>query len=152
MAESYVVIWNGRDPLTAFPEKDWAVLDRNEEIYWPPAVVLDWRHLSNGGGWGVIAIGGNLRAWMRLRRLRSGAVNLRLKKRIINGERHNNRLIGERARNVTLQEQDILEIRQLYNAGGISFNKLSKRFGVSTPTIAQIVNGDTWKHLPLTPS
>ena len=49
-----------------------------------------------------------------------------------------------------LAEVDVLEIRRLYAAGGISQRKLAKEFGVSKSLIGYIVSRTLWAHVPLT--
>ena len=54
---------------------------------------------------------------------------------------------GERHGAAKLTDQDVLEIRKLYAAGGVILRALSERFGVSVASIGYIVNRQTWKHL-----
>lgn len=46
-----------------------------------------------------------------------------------------------------LTEPDIVKIRALYAAGGISLMKLSRRFGVQHSVIRRIVRRELWKHV-----
>ncbi|WP_083856625.1 helix-turn-helix domain-containing protein [Nitrolancea hollandica] len=48
-----------------------------------------------------------------------------------------------------LTELEVLAIRQLYAAGGISQRALGKRYKVSRTMISNIVSGKYWKHLPV---
>lgn len=54
---------------------------------------------------------------------------------------------GERAGNSTLRNEDVLEIRRRYKAGGTSTYKLGDEFGVSQQTINRIVNRVYWTHI-----
>lgn len=48
---------------------------------------------------------------------------------------------------VKLSEQDVLDIRDIYAAGGISMKKLGAGYGVNATTIFKIVRGKRWGHL-----
>lgn len=47
-----------------------------------------------------------------------------------------------------LQEKDIIKIRTWYISGNRSKASLAREFGVSHPTISQILKRETWKHVP----
>jgi hypothetical protein len=49
--------------------------------------------------------------------------------------------------NPRLKEKQVLEIRELYKQGGITQEKLSKRYGVCPANISFIVNNIKWKHI-----
>lgn len=52
---------------------------------------------------------------------------------------------GRRARKLT--EEEVLEIRELYAAGGMTQQELADEFGVSNPTISYITRRKTWNYL-----
>jgi hypothetical protein len=70
------------------------------------------------------------------------------------GERHGSRTKpdrvprGERHGSAKLTEAQVIEMRRLYDAGGIGTRPLAARFGVSRPTAREIVRRVIWKHLP----
>jgi len=47
-----------------------------------------------------------------------------------------------------LTDKDVLEIRAAYAAGGVTQRKLADNFGVHRVNISNIVNRQTWAHLP----
>jgi hypothetical protein len=48
-----------------------------------------------------------------------------------------------------LDDDEVLEIRAVYRAGGISQHALAARYDVAQMTISKIVRGETWKRLPV---
>jgi hypothetical protein len=46
-----------------------------------------------------------------------------------------------------LTEQQVLEIRARYAAGGITYERLAPEFGVHPQTVGPIVRRKRWKHL-----
>lgn len=52
---------------------------------------------------------------------------------------------GERNPNAKLTELDVLNIRSLHSAGGISYLELSQQFGVSAVQTSRICRGVQWK-------
>lgn len=48
-----------------------------------------------------------------------------------------------------LTSAQVLEIRSLYAAGGVSHSRLARQFGLKDKYIASIINGRIWKHLPV---
>ncbi len=54
---------------------------------------------------------------------------------------------GEASGTSKLTTQEVLQIRQLRETTDLSLEKLAKRFGVSHPTIANIIKRKTWKHI-----
>jgi hypothetical protein len=62
--------------------------------------------------------------------------------------RGNRRTRGEAHYKARLTESDVLEIRRLYAAGGISQRALAAKYSVRQPTVGAIVRGSTWTHLP----
>jgi len=60
--------------------------------------------------------------------------------------RHGTELVGEKHYSSKLKEWQVLEILEKYNNGGKIF-LLADEYSVARPTIAHIINGDTWKHL-----
>jgi hypothetical protein len=89
------------------------------------------------------------RASRKNKHLRSGEMQRHVVTRLRKGHRPARIVRGERAPNVSLREEQVLELRRMFHGDGCSRIKLAKLFGVSTTTIAQIVSGATWKHLPL---
>ena len=56
-------------------------------------------------------------------------------------------LRGEAASQSRLTEGDVIEIRKLYTAGGITHDELGEEFGVARPTISDIIRRETWAHV-----
>lgn len=54
---------------------------------------------------------------------------------------------GERVANALLTESQVVEIRRLYAAGGISQRELGESFGVSREAIGLITRGEHWRHV-----
>ena len=54
---------------------------------------------------------------------------------------------GEANGNSKLTEEDVREARQAYAEGGISFESLRRRFGVSDVAIREAILGITWRHV-----
>lgn len=50
-----------------------------------------------------------------------------------------------------LSNEDVLSIRHLYAQGGIGMASLGRMYSAATGTIQKILNGTTWKHLPILP-
>lgn len=74
------------------------------------------------------------RAWKRKQRDRLGVPRPGSPKGMFNGQ-------------AKLTDEQVLEIRRLYAAGGVSMKALGERFGCSTSTIHSIVNRRRWQHL-----
>lgn len=68
------------------------------------------------------------------------------------GDRNGSRLHPERLprgsehHNTDLIEEQVVEMRELYAAGGISTRALAKKYGMDRSTVENIVTGKTWKH------
>ena len=56
---------------------------------------------------------------------------------------------GSQLPQAKLLERDVLEIRSIYDKGGMTRNQLASEYGVSTTNISMIVNFRTWKHLEI---
>ena len=54
---------------------------------------------------------------------------------------------GERNGNVKLTEEQVLQIRNLYETGNITMKSLSEQFGIHTSCISKIINRTTWSFL-----
>lgn len=55
---------------------------------------------------------------------------------------------GSLHHNAKLTEQQVLEIREKYAAGGVSYWKLAMEYDInSTDTIGRIINRQTWTHI-----
>jgi DNA-binding MarR family transcriptional regulator len=57
------------------------------------------------------------------------------------------RLRGVRHRSAKLTEQDVLDIRARYAAGGIRMQDLADEYGVTKKTISVIVSRKKWTHI-----
>ena len=55
--------------------------------------------------------------------------------------------IGSKNGNAKLNENQVREIRQLYNTGEYNMNQLSKMYSCGWTTINHIVKNETWKHI-----
>jgi DNA invertase Pin-like site-specific DNA recombinase len=51
---------------------------------------------------------------------------------------------GERNGRAKLRQQDVDEVRRLYQIGGISQRALAKQFSVHHTTVRDILSGDIW--------
>jgi DNA-binding MarR family transcriptional regulator len=56
-------------------------------------------------------------------------------------------LPGELNGNHILTDKEVLAIRELYLAGGVTQVSIADAFGVSKGTINHVVKGRSWKHL-----
>ncbi len=66
--------------------------------------------------------------------------------------KHGRNVFGERNAAAILKEEQVLEIRRLYNGGkGVQQKQIAPLFNVSKQAIQVACTGETWKHLPLTP-
>jgi hypothetical protein len=54
---------------------------------------------------------------------------------------------GEKNNRSFLTEKDVLEIRELYSAGGYSSRKIGDMYGVTKQNIFHIVKQKSWKHI-----
>ncbi len=54
---------------------------------------------------------------------------------------------GDKSPRAKLSNDDVLGIRDLYGAGELSYNNISKIYGVHKRTIGKIVNRERWKHI-----
>jgi hypothetical protein len=50
-----------------------------------------------------------------------------------------------------LTSDQVAEIRTRYGRGDVTYQRLAREYGVSAPTIGQIINGSTWKDAPANP-
>jgi len=50
---------------------------------------------------------------------------------------------------VLLTDAQVLEIRALWNAGGMYLKDIASRYGIAISTVRSAVRGENWKHLPL---
>lgn len=55
---------------------------------------------------------------------------------------------GNKNPRANLSDQDVMEIRRLWDDDRVSPKELSKMFGTPKSTINKIISSDTWKHLP----
>ncbi|GKU79305.1 hypothetical protein [Paenibacillus sp. L3-i20] len=56
---------------------------------------------------------------------------------------------GEKSRTAILNENQVMEIRNKYLPGLVGTKQLAREYGVSNTTIASIVTGKTWRHIPM---
>lgn len=54
---------------------------------------------------------------------------------------------GDRISTCKLSEQDVIEIRRRYAAGGCSLRALAQEYGVGETTVASLTSGRSWRHL-----
>jgi hypothetical protein len=47
-----------------------------------------------------------------------------------------------------ITEEQVIDMRARYNAGGVSLTELAETHGVSNKTISKIIRGQRWAHLP----
>jgi len=57
------------------------------------------------------------------------------------------RRVGEQHPQSKLKNEDIKQIRNLWEVGHRNIRVIARNYGVSTTNIKKIVNGSTWKHL-----
>jgi hypothetical protein len=55
---------------------------------------------------------------------------------------------GESLAHSKLTNDQVIKIRAIYAAGGISMKALGAQFGVSVSSVCMIVNRDIWQHIP----
>src|SRR5579863_2087398 len=67
---------------------------------------------------------------------------------VTKGRSHKPFRVGEAGHNVKLTEVEVLEIRRLHAAGGVTYVDLGNRYGVHSVTIRLIVKRINWLHLP----
>lgn len=60
------------------------------------------------------------------------------------GRMQKNYWCGKRSPNASIDDQTAEEIRFLYRQGGVSWQKLGDRFGISKRAIGRIINGETY--------
>lgn len=58
-----------------------------------------------------------------------------------------NRAQGERHPNASVTEEQVREIRRLYEAGSVTISALARQYGVTRHAVLQIVRRQTWKHV-----
>lgn len=74
--------------------------------------------------------------------------------RIARGDRHGSHTKPERVArgevngSAKLAASQVIEIRAIYAAGGISLKQLAAQFGVSFSTISRIIHHKVWNHIP----
>lgn len=56
----------------------------------------------------------------------------------------NRQALGEKNANSKLSNDEVIEIRTLYETGKYSYNGLSKAYAVSKRHVGSIVNGNYW--------
>lgn len=69
------------------------------------------------------------------------------KGRMAKGAKNGSNLYPERLR-TKLKPETVVEIRQLYAAGGITYKQLAKRFGVSKSAISCAMRRISWGRIP----
>jgi hypothetical protein len=76
--------------------------------------------------------------------------NLRWDTRTANEDdkkRHGTHQTGSGNPAAKLNEEQVLELRQMYESGNFSTYKLSDIFGISRPVVCKIVKGELWTHV-----
>lgn len=63
------------------------------------------------------------------------------------GGRPSHTAVGERNSRAKLTEEQVLEMRQRYDEGGVTYDELAEEYGVHKGTISQIVNRKSWTHI-----
>ena len=58
------------------------------------------------------------------------------------------RLQGQTNGRTKLTAKQVMQIRRLYAAGGITQVKLGQKFGVTQEQVSNIIRGKIWSHLP----
>lgn len=51
-----------------------------------------------------------------------------------------------------LTDHQVIKMRKQYATGQRSYTQLAKAFNVDKSTIGRIINGQTWRHLPVLPA
>ncbi len=73
--------------------------------------------------------------------------------RLATGDRHGSRTFpekvckGEKHKNSKLTEENVRQIRKIYEKGGMTYAKLAEAFGISFQTVGVIVTRKVWKHV-----
>ena len=73
--------------------------------------------------------------------------------RMSRGETHYSRLTpeklarGEKNKASKLTEQDVIQIRSLFSAGGVTYSDLARQYGVERPSITRVIKRETWNHV-----
>lgn len=57
------------------------------------------------------------------------------------------RLRGPEHPNTTLTEQDVLEMRSSYSAGGVTQKEIAAKYSISDRTVGQIIRRSRWSHI-----
>lgn len=55
---------------------------------------------------------------------------------------------GSRSPRSRLTEAQVVEMRQRYAAGGVTHRQLAAEYGVNHGSIARILSGEYWRHVP----
>jgi len=79
---------------------------------------------------------------------RTGKTTSEETKKLIS-EKRIGKYLGENSPNHILTEQDVIQIRKLYDEGILTQREIGKMFGVSNYTVSLIKLGKTWKHIKL---
>lgn len=60
---------------------------------------------------------------------------------------YKNNIVGEKNPKANLNEQQVLEIRNIYDSNTMTQMEISKHFGIPYSTVHNIVTRQTWKHI-----
>ena len=63
------------------------------------------------------------------------------------GKIKNNRVLGSRNGSAKLTEQQVIEIRKLYNTGKYSGRELARMYRMKSTPMQYLLNRKTWKHI-----
>ena len=55
---------------------------------------------------------------------------------------------GEEQWNAKLSEKQVVQIRQMYQPGIVTYAMIGRLFGVSGDDISRIIRRKSWKHIP----
>lgn len=58
---------------------------------------------------------------------------------------------GTKVKAAKMTDDLVTEIRQRYAKGDVTKTELAKEYGIGKPAMGDILNGVTWKHLPVIP-
>ena len=59
---------------------------------------------------------------------------------------------GEKHHSSKLTEKDVIDIRNAYAKGGVSYGMLARAYKVNHPAISSVIRGETWAHVSQTPN
>jgi hypothetical protein len=63
-------------------------------------------------------------------------------------KRHGTNLYGARQNGAKLNDELVIQARERYAKGGISYDKLARQYGVTIGAMWSAINRKTWNHIP----